>query len=156
MKAAIFVREVMMKKIIFICILSAIIITPCTAQQINNSIDPARSRGINESIHFENMIFSWQYHYLENDINISFINLNPIFFSNFHRVDTWEYVRRNTGQLIYQIGNISSDENGISDFIAFVGSFYLIFAAPSHINQYQHDIYKNYKKEQSVNEKILK
>jgi len=138
-----------MKKILFFIYILTIIITPCTAQQNNNLTD--------ELSHFENIVFSWQYHYLENDKNIYFINLNPLFFSNIYfKMNTFEYIRRNYRRSNIQTGNKSSNENNVGNFIAEVGYFSMLFVPNSIMNQYQRDIYRNYNHEQSANEKLYR
>jgi len=148
-QGGIFDKEVMMKKILFYIYILAIVITPCAAQQNNDSIG--------RTDELDHIVFGWQYSHHINDININFINLNPIFFGNsFINIDTWGYMRKNYRQQNNQTAQISSNENNVGNFIAGVGAISLLFVPNSMMNKYQRDIYKNYNQEQSVNEKIYR
>jgi len=147
----------MRKIIFFICIFTTIITSPCMSQQ-NNSIDVNCRIEINELNYYKNIFFSWQYYYYFNN-NLSIFDLTPLFFDNlFYKINTFDNIFLNYSDRRTNIvnKNIISNENNVSNFIAEVGLLSMFFIPNSIMNNYQKDIYRNYRQEQHVNDRIFK
>ena len=136
-----------MRKLIF-SILTAIITIPCFTQQIDGQI--------NEANHLKNICFVWQYNYLNNDKNISFININPVFFDNAYlSINTIKYFQRNIKRInIPYTIDTNSDEDSVGDFIANVIKLYFFFSHDLIMNKYPKGIIDKYLKEQDLYAKL--